>query len=156
MSSKPASLYPIDAVVPHRRSMSLLDRIIEYGEEHIVAEVDVHPNAQFAVEDGVPSWVGIEYMAQAIAAYAGVEQHEKGEPAKVGFLVGARKYQPSTAFFTHGSVLRITVTQAFQADNGLGVFDCVIDGDDKSRVESSLNVFQPDDVDAFLSGESPI
>ena len=47
------------------------DRILRWDQDGIEAELVV-PEAGLFIEDGaVPAWVGIEYMAQAIAAWAG-------------------------------------------------------------------------------------
>ena len=56
----------------------------------------VVPEAGLFVEDGqVPAWVGIEYMAQAIAAWAGCRARAAGKPPQLGFLLGSR---PGSSF----------------------------------------------------------
>ena len=64
----------IREVVPHSGAMSLLDRVLAVDSDTLVAEVAIHPGSMFYSQamQGVGSWVGIEYMAQAIAAHAGV------------------------------------------------------------------------------------
>ncbi|MFS2044934.1 hypothetical protein ACEN9Z_12955 [Stenotrophomonas geniculata] len=65
------TLYAIEEVVPHRQDMCLLQRITHWDQDTLEAELVV-PEAGLFVENGeVPAWVGIEYMAQAIAAWAG-------------------------------------------------------------------------------------
>lgn len=148
--------FHIDEVVPHAGLMSLLDRVVDFEDDRLQAEVVIGPDTLFADEKGVPAWVGIEYMAQAIAAYAGVQRRLKGLEVKVGFLVGSRRYESSQPHFPLGSRLSIEVTREFQADNGLGVFSCAIRGEgpegEQISADAALNVFQPDDVDEFLAG----
>lgn len=150
--------FHIDEVVPHAGVMSLLDRVADYGEDWLVAQVHIGPRTLFAERQGVPAYVGIEYMAQAVAAFAGVQRRQQGLEAAVGFLVGTRKYSSSHSYFPPGSSLNIEVEREFQADNGLGVFACSISGltaDGKKLVaDAALNVFQPDDVQAFLEGSA--
>ncbi len=106
--------------------------------------------------DGVGSWIGVEYMAQAIAAHAGYAAHLRGEPAKVGFLLGARRYDCAVPRFAMGSVLRVHVHRALQGDNGLGAFDCRIveQGSAAVLATATITVFQPDNVREFLQGSS--
>ena len=58
---------------------------------------------------GVPAWAGVEYMAQTIAAHAGVEARARGEPPAIGFLLGTRAYSTSVEKFPNGSKLTVTV-----------------------------------------------
>lgn len=147
--------FHIDEVVPHAGVMSLLDRVVDFDDDSLQAEVVLGPDSVFAEEKGVPAWVGMEYMAQAIGAYAGVQRRLQGKEVKVGFLVGSRRYESSHAYFPLGSKLLIEVQREFQADNGLGVFNCRIQGDgpDGLQLEASaaLNVFQPENVHEFLA-----
>jgi predicted hotdog family 3-hydroxylacyl-ACP dehydratase len=155
---------PIASLVPHSASMLLLDRVVAADEDSLQAEVDITVRTLFADEDGVGSWIGIEYMAQAVAAFAGYQamqhaiQHAQANlssggaaaPRKIGFLLGSRRYTANRGYFPLGSTLRIHVLRLLQADNGLGSFDCSIaDGDDQIA-SATLTVFQPPDLATFL------
>ena len=83
--------FPIEQYLPHRGAMRLIDRLIEAGEEHAVAEVDVPDEGLFVRDGSVPAWVGIEYMAQTIAAWAGARALRTGGSPKLGFLLGSRR-----------------------------------------------------------------
>ncbi|MGH8854711.1 MAG: 3-hydroxylacyl-ACP dehydratase, partial [Telluria sp.] len=102
------------------------------------------------------AWVGVEYMAQAVAAHAGHTALQRGEPVRVGFLLGARRYACSVPAFAVGSLLRIHVRRALQGENGLGAFDCRIeDGRDGVELASAtITVFQPHNVEEFLQRSS--
>src|SRR5450830_981789 len=80
----------IAMLVPHAAPMLLLDRVLRVDAETLCAEVAIRPDSLFYGERGIGAWVGIEYMAQAIAAYAGYHAQQRGEPVKIGFLLGAR------------------------------------------------------------------
>ncbi|WP_347176276.1 hotdog family protein [Undibacterium sp. TS12] len=139
-------------VVPHSGEMVLLDRLLAVDDETLCAEVRIESGTLFCDANGVGSWVGIEYMAQAIAAHAGYLATIKGEPVKVGFLLGSRRYEASVPLFALGSVLHIHVLRAMQGDNGLGAFECRIE-DSTSRTvlaNATVTVFQPDNVKDFL------
>jgi len=144
-----AEQYQIEELVPHSGTMSLLTRVVSHGEDWLAVEVDIHKDTVFAEEQGVPSWVGLEYMAQAIAAYAGLEQRVIGGEPKLGFLLGTRRYNVDKEWFPLGETLSIKVTCEMVAENGLHVFDAVL-ASSQVQASASLNVFQPEDAQAFL------
>lgn len=140
------------ALVPHDGDMVLLDRVVSAEGAALCAELTIRPDTLFCDGAGVGSWVGMEYMAQAIAAHAGRLALERGEPVKVGFLLGARRYQVSVPLFAVGSVLHVHVLHAMQSDNGLAAFECRIDDAATSAVlaHATITVFEPPNVDEFL------
>ena len=143
------SAYQVKDLVPHSGKMSLLSRIIGYGEGWLQSEVDITGESLFADDRGVPAWIGMEYMAQTIAAYAGLQERNKGGVPKIGLLLGSRKYSSSTDYFAPGQTFRIRVELEMVAENGLNVFNCKLEGN-KTRAEAVINVFQPDDAEKFL------
>ena len=154
-STVPATMPDIRTLVPHSGEMVLLERVVSADEENLCAEVRIHAGSVLATGQGVGSWVGIEYMAQAIAAHAGWLAGRRGDAVKVGFLLGSRKYEASVPYFAPGSVLRVHVHRVLQAENGLGAFDCRIELADApagaaSLATATVTVFQPDNVNQFL------
>jgi predicted hotdog family 3-hydroxylacyl-ACP dehydratase len=131
----------IAALIPHTGCMVLLERIIDYDEQGLTAELMVRGDRLFGDGKTVPAWVGIEYMAQAIAAYGGVMAMQAEERIRLGFLLGSRRYTSNVAAFKVGSRLTIRVNKIIQDDN-LRVFDCKIEGEGV-EVTAKLNVFQP-------------
>lgn len=141
--------YRIADLVPHSGTMSLLTRVKGHGADWLEAEVDVHESTVFVEEQGVPSWIGLEYMAQAIAAYAGLEQKELGNEPKLGFLLGTRRYAVDKEWFSIGDTLSIKVVCEMVAENGLHVFEATLMSP-KVTASARLNVFQPDNAAEFL------
>lgn len=133
--------------------MCLLDRLIDAGPEHLTAEVAVPADGLFSDAGGVGAWVGIEYMAQAVAAWAGWQWRAKGEAPRIGFLLGTRRYRCVVPRFAAGQRLRVEVRRNFQADNGLGQFDGRVLAEGQELASAQVNVFGPEDPSAFLSGE---
>ncbi|MGZ3240470.1 MAG: ApeP family dehydratase [Burkholderiaceae bacterium] len=150
------SIPDIRTLVPHAGPMVLLDRVVSFENENLCAEVTIHPDSLFCGVDGVGTWVGIEYMAQAIAAHAGYEQQLHGLPVKIGFLLGSRRYDVSCSTFTVGSVLHVYVHRVLLSENGLGSYECRIeekDHDDRNPLATAtITVFQPANIDSFLQG----
>ncbi|MDO6566962.1 hypothetical protein Q4561_07810 [Alteromonas sp. 1_MG-2023] len=143
----------IDEFVPHSGKMSLLDEVVDYGDDWLKALVLIRPDSMFVEKQGVSAIVGIEYLAQAVAAYAGTKERKSGHKPKLGFLLGCRKYQSNVDYFPVGSVITVEVHLEMEAENGLNVFNTTLTG---NGVEASakLNVFQPTDAEAFLKGVS--
>jgi predicted hotdog family 3-hydroxylacyl-ACP dehydratase len=131
----------IAALVPHSGSMVLLDRIIDYDDQGLIAELVVRGDGLLGDDKAVPAWAGIEYMAQTIAAYVGIKARQANEPIRLGFLLGTRFYNSNVAAFEVGATLMIRVEKIIQ-DDGLGVFECLILGEDVD-ITANLNVYQP-------------
>lgn len=146
------TLPDICQLVPHSGQMVLLDRALSADAEQLCAEVRIHEGSMLCGADGVGAWVGIEYMAQAIAAHAGWLALQRGEEVKVGFLLGSRKYEANVAHFAPGSVLHVHVRRVLQSENGLGAFECRIDiaGGMANAAHATVTVFQPENVNQFL------
>ncbi|MBN3729222.1 ApeP family dehydratase, partial [Burkholderia sp. Ac-20379] len=66
-------LHDVLDVLPHRGTMLLLDAIVACTQEAVEAHASVRPDAWYADAGGaMPAWIGIELMAQAIAAHVGL------------------------------------------------------------------------------------
>lgn len=144
--------YNIIDVIPHGQPMSLLDSIEDYSENGLVAMVTITEDSLFCESDGVPAWVGVEYMGQAVAAYAGVSARRSNQPVKIGFLVSTRRYESPCSYFPVGTVLAVSVNQITENMTGLQVFDCKITGKDIG-IQANLNVFMPENIQEFFEGK---
>ncbi len=141
---------PIERLVPHRGTLSLLDRVVFHDRDCLHAEVRVPMDSPFGDSEGVPAWLGIEYMAQAIAAWAGMRARQRGAEPSIGFLLGSRRYGCSTPLFAAGHVLRIEVRCELLGENGLGMFACrIVDGDEEVAT-ANVSVYEPADAFAYL------
>lgn len=143
-------VYPINEVVPHEGPMRLLDRVLEWDDSTLVAELVVPHAGLFVEEGGVPAWIGIEYMAQAIAAWAGSRARRDGRPPGIGFLLGSRRYTSERTIFPSGTRLQVRAHCELLGDNGLGMFTCVIEADGMPWATANVSVFQPADAMAYL------
>jgi len=146
----------IEQVLPHKGDMVLIDEIIEEGDGYGAARVKVDAASKFFEEslNGIRAFIGLEWMAQTIAALAGIEALKKNKPVQIGFLLGSRKYEPSKNVFGLNEEYIIRVEQMYREDNGLGSFQCTIHQGDVLIADSKLNVFAPDNVEQFLKGET--
>ncbi|QBK05253.1 hypothetical protein DW355_11255 [Hylemonella gracilis] len=135
----PNDFQTIDHYLPHRRGMLLVDRLLAADEEGATCELTVR-DGLFAHEDGVPAWVGIEYMAQTVATWAGAGHARRGTRQRPGFLLGSRRYTAHVGAFALGTRLRVTVRCELLGDNGLGMFDCRIQDADTEALLAQARV----------------
>ena len=145
------TLPPIASLIPHAGPMILLDRVLEVDAQQLTAEVVIRTDALFCEQNRVGGWVGIEYMAQAIAALAGWNAKQKNEPVRIGFLVGTRQYTSHTPWFRVGETLHIHIQREIDSDNGVSAVSCRITAPDGLlHASAMLTVFQPDNLEEFL------
>ena len=136
--------FPIAQVLPHARPMILLDEVIDWSPEHLTAEIKIHPAQPFFGSDGIPAHVAVEYMAQACAAFVGVEALKLGRTPRVGLLLGTRNFSACQKWFRDGDRLRVT-TEVVYRENEMGVFDCRVanTANDDTLASARLTVYQP-------------
>jgi len=140
----------IDELIVHRLPMRLLDRIVACSESEVVAEAYVRPdNLFFEPGRGLPAYVGLEMMAQAIAAIDGKKRLNSGQPAKIGFLLGCRRYASRSASLGEGTRLMVSAKMVFD-DGAMLAFDCRIDDEQGELATANLKVYAPTDPSGFL------
>lgn len=143
--------FSVRDLLPQAGAMVLLDRVLEVGEWHIEAGLRVRDDGLFSgALHTVPAWVGIEYMAQTVAAYSGYQRIRRGKTVDLGFLLGTRHYGCSVGEFPCGMELIVRATLEIEGANGLSVFDCHITGEGISAA-AKLNVFLPADSKIYLA-----
>jgi len=148
---KPGERYEVAELVPHRGRMSLLDAIVEYGEDWLRASVTPAPGAAFATAHGMPGWVGIEYMAQAASAFGGIEQVQRGERPTIGLLIGARYYRCMLDNFIFGVSLDVIAKIAMRDADDFAAYDCRIEAGGRHLAECTLKAYRPRDLGPVLA-----
>lgn len=145
---------PIETLIPHRGTMRLLDRIVGFDSNAAVGECTPCADAWYAEGDvpGMPAWIGLELMAQTIAAHVSLVKRRQGLPPKLGVLLGTRAYRAESAVFAAGQTLRIRVSCLISDATGLGAYDCVIEGEQGVLATAVLKVFEPEDASLLLQG----
>ena len=145
--------YDIDQVLPHQSPMILIDSLEHYDVDSCRCTVEITQHSPFynVVKKGVPSYIGSEYMAQAIAAFAGAHALDDNDSVQIGFLLGSRKYKSMCSHFALAETLTITIKELYREDSGLRVFECeIINVENRTLAQANINVFQPKDPDAFI------
>jgi len=150
--------YSIEKFVPHSPPMVLIEKITHFDDANLTAEITIREDSIFYDKNikGVATWVGIEYISQAIAALAGIHATIECRSIRLGFLLGTRKYHTYQKVFKRNMTYSIIVAQLYKDDSGLASFECKIleksEGlekftNDMICVQTKLNVFETDDFE---------
>jgi len=145
------SLPPIEELLPHRGTMRLLDRVLEFDGRRIAAECVPRADAWHADARGnMPAWIGIELMAQAIAAHVGLVKRSEGRPVSPGVLLGTQRYSATRPVFEPGAPLSVTAVLSLRDASGLAAYDCRIEAGGSLLASATVKVYEPADFAAFL------
>lgn len=146
--------YTIAEVLPHTGRMLLLDELLECGEEHIVTAVTIRPDSVLCEQErGVPAWVGLEYMAQAVAAFSGVEEVQQGMQPRIGLLLGSRSYRADVDFFSLGARLIVKASMLVRGEDDLVAFACEIHCDGQRYASGDIKAIRPRDIHALVRAQ---
>ncbi|UXI03741.1 hotdog family protein [Photobacterium sp. TY1-4] len=139
-----AEIPPLSRLLPHDTPMILLDTLIAVSDSSVHCQLT--PTATHFFFDAnageLPGYVGIELMAQAVAAWDGYHAWLDGRAPAVGFLLGSRQYQASCPAFPVGQLLDIYAEQVTVGQQ-MVVFRCRIEQSGQVLASSQLNVFVP-------------
>ncbi len=139
--------FTIADILPHRGDMALLDRVVSGGADELVCELTVRDDGLFDEGGQVSAMLGIEYMAQAVSAYSGLQRG--GQDIKIGLLLGTRKFQTNVSSFACGTELQVVVRPVVYGRDTVVVFDCTVTGPGVEQ-SASLKAYEPEDVAAYL------
>lgn len=145
----------VSLLLAHETPSILIDRIESCESRHLVALTRHDKRSLYSDERGnVPIWVGIEYMAQAICAYAGIKSLQKNEPIRIGLLLGARHYKTFTAQFKKDCPVTIEVEEMFIDETNLVMFDCKITDRIGGHLcaTAQIKAILSDNIDEILGG----
>lgn len=127
--------------------MRLVDRVIAYEHHTITTQTILEADCIFAEPLGVPGWVGIELMAQTVAAHGALDA---GGKIQDGLLLGAREYLCHVPYFPLATLLTISATPDFAGVGDFGLYRCEITAGNQSIAEARLKVFRTDNLATFL------
>ncbi|MFJ2984418.1 MULTISPECIES: 3-hydroxylacyl-ACP dehydratase [unclassified Pseudomonas] len=147
--------WPLAELLPHAGEMILIDQVDSCDDEQIHTHTVVRQGGLFNRADGsLPAWLGIELMAQSVAAFAGCRARRNGQPVALGFLLGTRKYQCDVEHFPLGAELHVHAMRSLEDDNGMGVFECHLRGPG-IHASARLNVYTPPQPARYLAEAGP-
>ncbi len=137
-------------LLPHAGRMILLDRVTGYDETTVEAELAVRPsNPFFEAGKGIAAHIAIEWMAQACAAFVGLEALRNNQPVRVGFLLGTRNFRGGARLVSRRRDPNRCGRSWFSrmAKQGCSIVPC---GDAAVAARAQLTLHQPADLAAVL------
>lgn len=137
----PAAFPPIQELLPHRGRMLLLDEVTAAGPGAVTCRVVIRMDSTFAEAGRVPGLVALEYMAQAVGAYAGLKARGLGQSVRIGYLLGSRDVTLPGSDFHAGDELFVEARHQF-GDEAIGAFDCIVRLRGEVVASGCLNVYQ--------------
>jgi 3-hydroxyacyl-[acyl-carrier-protein] dehydratase len=135
---------PIDAeqLVPHRRPVCMIDRLVEYRDESGVVEALIRSGNILVGEDGALDCIAyMELIAQAYAAFKGYRDMLHEEPVKKGFLVIVKHMECKREAFL-GDILRINVSTISEV-GGFAVAEGTVTRDHEVLASGGLTLWIP-------------
>jgi len=146
--------FSMTEVLPHERRMLLLDEVLDAGSEHVTCAVTIRADTMFCDgTNGVPSWVGLEYMAQTVCTFSGVDEAREGKRPSIGLLLGSRRYKTAAPFFPIGARLIVHAELVLRDENDLVAFSCTIKEGDRVLASGDVKALRPKDVFAVVRGD---
>ena len=143
---------PAADVMPHAGPMLLLERIVAVDDDSLVATTSFAAGSLFEHGGRVGTWVALECIAQAVAAWAGHRGRQHGEAPRVGFLLGTSRFTCTRPFIAAGSPLRIEVHKEIQMEDGLGQFTGRLFENGELAASAAVTVFGPKDPLQVIGG----
>ena len=99
----------------HRSPMLLIEQVNEVTTESVSCSVALNSPLlnSFLEPQGLPSYIGIELMAQTVGIWSGYhDKCARRDAAKGGLILSVRAYVASAAFFPLGSTVPLDITMS--------------------------------------------
>jgi predicted hotdog family 3-hydroxylacyl-ACP dehydratase len=137
-----------EGLIPHRRHMKLLDRVVNPVQKELQAETTVTESWPLARDGSVSSLLCIELVAQAVSALS-TWRKGKGAKPRPGLLVGIKEAQFFAGSLPIGTRVNIHVEELYHLGN-YAVFMGRVSSGSALLCSTTLQVMEPEG-DGFLS-----
>lgn len=146
-----AAFPPVRELLPHRGRAVLLGAVLAHDATTTVCSVDPAGGDLYRDEDGtVPAWLGLEYMAQAVAVHGGLLDRAAGTPPRPGFFLGSRRLVFAADRFARGQALEVAARH-LRGSASMLAFECSVrePGRTDPLVSGVLTVYLSDGFEAL-------
>lgn len=149
--SSGSALPPIEDILPHRDPMLMLDRVLSFDTQTASAQYAPRSSAWYADVDGnMPAWIGVELMAQTVAAHNSLLRRNQGFSPKQGALLGTRRLSSTLSAYVADQPLVTHTRMIYRETSGMGAYECTIAVDGAIVARATLIVFEPNDFSTFV------
>jgi len=136
------NFFMAESLIPHRRRMMLIERIKNPHKSGLQAETRVKEDWPMYEKGAVSSIICIELIAQSISAFS-TWQRGVGAVPRVGFLVGVKRAEFTTATLPMDTKLRISVEEVSRVTN-YGVFKGAVASGSTNHCKAVIQVIDPE------------
>lgn len=135
-------------LLPHAAPMILLDSVEQADETRVECSVLLSDRDPFMAEGRVRAVVCLEYIAQAIGAFVGLERRARGLRPQIGYIVGLRTLALHREYLQRGDRLRVSATLTW-SDQETATFDGTVQCEGECVAEGQVTVYQPNDPEVI-------
>jgi predicted hotdog family 3-hydroxylacyl-ACP dehydratase len=138
--------------------MVFLDEVTAWSEQSLTARY-TPPTDHWIAARGLPSYIGIEIIAQAIAAHNSLLSRKTDPTAapSIGVLLGTRRYLANLSSFPTGQAITVTVEEKVQDPQGFGAFEGkLLDDQGRPLAQATVKVFRPANFRDYIATQRPI
>ena len=120
--------------------------LVDIPKKTIILELDITINDLLYDEkiNGIPVWVGFEYMAQSISALSGIYDSSFGINPQIGFIVSITNFEAFTPFYKLGTTISIEVEEMMRVESAI-TFKGSVKENGNLLASSTLNVVKVED-----------
>jgi predicted hotdog family 3-hydroxylacyl-ACP dehydratase len=135
-----ASLPDIEALLPHRGNMRLIQDIIEIEKDCGVAGASVLSRWPLTTQTAVDSLISVELVAQTAAIVIGYRRLVNNKPNRIGWIVGISQARFHQDVIPLGAYIRVAASTEMTIENYTKISGHAT-VEDRQVAEVSLQVF---------------
>ncbi|MCB9596099.1 MAG: hypothetical protein H6719_25480 [Sandaracinaceae bacterium] len=133
------TLPAIDALIPHRPPMLLVDEVIHHDGLRVTCRTTIREDMPFVADGEVPLLVALELFAQSACSLVSLLAGDRGVPMAGGAVLGTRKLE------LHGDVLRVGDVVDIHCEEKMAIgptaqIQCRLERAGELLAEGSINV----------------
>lgn len=131
-----------ESLIPHQGAMCLLERVVEWDAERLVAQTGSHRSEDNPLRRGamLAAVHALEYAAQAMAVHGGLRAAERGESLPGGYLAAGRRIELHVRRLDElPGLLRVEVHEQFQQAGNL-IYSFRVTAGDRPVAEGEATV----------------
>jgi 3-hydroxyacyl-[acyl-carrier-protein] dehydratase len=134
--------FEAELLVPHRRPIRMIDRLVEFRDKSGVVEALVSSDNLLVGEDGTLDCIAfVEIIAQAYAAVKGYYNLSHNIPVKKGFLVAVKHIECNGEAYL-GNLLRVNASTISEIGD-YAIAEGVVMREEEVLASASLTLWIP-------------
>ncbi len=147
-------MYNLEDILPQRPPMILLSRVLEFDlkTKTAISEVDISSSSMFfdSATKGVPSYVGLEYIAQTIGCLFGIEDLISGKILQIEYMIGSKNFETFAQTFAEFCAYRILVEHQFSLENMSVFYGKILSDENYIYAEGDMKVYRSVNNNIFM------